>query len=117
MTQSDTPGPAVILLSGGLDSMVLDVLGLDREATLSYLRQRAPSYLDFEGWILEQGGNGLDRAAVDEWNTFVRERQHKDEKRNGILATVGRPDDGMITSAVVLNHIEDWHLAFSDWRR
>ena len=101
---------------GGLDARLLGVLGLDREATVSYLRQTTPSYLDFEAWVLEQSGGSLNRVAVDEWNAFVRGRQHNDEKRTDIHATIGRIDDGTITSAVVLNNIEDWHLAFSEGR-
>ena len=100
----------------GLDARVLDVLRLDRNETVAYLREETPSYLDFESWVLDQNRGGPDQAAVAEWNAFVRQRQHPEEKRKAIHATVGRPDDGKITSAVVLNHIEDWHLAFADLR-
>ena len=49
-----------------------------------------------------------------EWNTFIRNRIHRDEKRIKIHATVGREDDSKLNSAVLLNHIEDWHLAHAD---
>ena len=45
MTQSDIPGPAVILLSGGLDSMVAAALA--RELTLSPTRLREIVKADF----------------------------------------------------------------------
>ena len=99
---------------GGLDAKVLAVLGLDQDATLAYLRDGAPTYLDFEGWVLEQCGGALDRAAVEEWNTSIRARVHPQEAVARIHATVGLENDGSLTSAVVLNHIEDWHLAHAD---
>ncbi len=99
---------------GGLDAKVLAALGLDQDAALAYLRDGTPSYLDFEGWVLEQCGGSLDRAAVEEWNTSIRARVHPQEAMARIHATVGLEDDGSLTSAVILNHIEDWHLAHAD---
>ena len=49
----------------GFDQMVLDGLGLDKDATLAYISDNRPSYTEFEGWILEQKGGSLDQAAVD----------------------------------------------------
>ena len=95
---------------GGLDARVLDVLGLDKEATLAYLRSELPSYLAFENWVLEQSGGKIDRQAADEWNEFVSQRVHNDDKRVDIHAILGRQDDGTLTAAAVLNHVEDWHL-------
>ena len=54
--------------------------------------------------MLEQNGGEIDRDKADEWNTFIRNRSHRDEKRIEIHATVGREDDGTLTSAVLLNH-------------
>ena len=34
--------------SGGLDTSVLEVLDLDKETTLAYLRNNMPNYLEFE---------------------------------------------------------------------
>jgi len=97
--------------SPGLDARVLDALGLDQEATLTFLRGNMPDYLEFEAWVLERKGGELDREAVEEWNRFVFERIHADEVVARIHATIGRENDGTLTSAVVLNHVEDWHLA------
>jgi hypothetical protein len=99
---------------GGLDAKVLATLGLDQEATLAHLRDGTPSYLDFEGWVLDQCGGSLDRAAVGEWNLYIRARVHQPEIVGRIHATIGLENDGSLTSAVVLNHIEDWHLAHAD---
>ncbi|MDA0746657.1 MAG: hypothetical protein O2954_09055 [bacterium] len=99
---------------GGLDARVLNVLKLDRDKTVAFLRNTTPQYLEFEAWVLQENGGQLDRAAIHEWNTFLRNREHTAEKRADIHKTLGSTDNGSLTSAVVLNQIEDWHLAHTD---
>ena len=96
------------MTDNGLDPRVLRALNLDIDATLGYIRKNTPSYLDFEGWVLEQCGGQIPAQAVDEWNDYLCNRIHNDGKRAEIRATVGCDD---LSSAVVLNHIEDWHLS------
>ena len=96
------------MTESGLDPRVLRALNLDIDATLNHIRTNLPSYLEFEGWVLEQCGGQIPTQAVDEWNDYLCNRIHNDAKRAEIRATVGCGD---ISSAVVLNHIEDWHLA------
>ena len=96
------------MTDSGLDPRVLRALNLDIDATLNHIRTNLPSYLEFEGWVLEQCGGQIPAQAVDEWNDYLCNRIHNDAKRAEIRATVGCGD---ISSAVVLNHIEDWHLA------
>lgn len=96
------------MTDNGLDPRVLRALNLDINDTLNYIRENMPSYLEFEGWVLEQCGGQIPAQAVDEWNDYLCNRIHNDAKRAEIRATVGCGD---ISSAVVLNHIEDWHLA------
>ena len=98
----------------GLDPRVLEAADLDVDATLAFIRTNLPSYLEFEAWVLEQNGGEIDRGPVDEWNAFIRSRVHLQDSVQRIHAVVGREDDGSLTSAVVLNHIEDWHLAHAD---
>ena len=97
--------------SGGLDSYVLDVLGLDRDGTLAWLRANAPTYLEFEDWVVEQCGGAIDREAADAWNERVRTRIHtRPEKLAETYGDIGLPDDAGIDSAVVLNSLQDWQL-------
>ncbi len=96
------------MTESGLDPRVLRALNLDIDATLNHIRENLPSYLEFEGWVLEQCGGQIPAQAVDEWNDYLCNRIHNDAKRAEIRATVGCGD---ISSAVVLNHIEDWHFA------
>ena len=60
---------------------------------------------------VEQSGGELDRTAVDEWNQYVRTRDHNEAKQLDIKSTLGRDDVQAITSAAILNHSEDMHLA------
>jgi hypothetical protein len=102
------------MTGGGLDPRVLGVLNLDVDVTLKHIRENLPSYLDFEGWVLDQCGGQLPAQAIDEWNDYLCNRIHKEGKCEDIHATVGRENDGTLTSAIVLNHIDDWHLAHHD---
>ena len=100
--------------SRGLDSHLLEALKLDEAAALGYLRENTPSYLDFEGWVLEQSGGEIDRAAADEWNASIRNRIHNEDIVARIHADLGLENDGTLTSAVILNNIEDWYFAYGD---
>ena len=93
----------------GYDQMVLDGLGLDREATLKFLREKVPTYVQFEQWVLDQKGGRLDPAAVATLNAAIQGYLHADATRAGILSHVGRKDDGAVKDAVRLNALEDWH--------
>jgi len=102
------------MTGGGLDPRVLQILALDIEKTMKHIQTELPSYLDFEGWVLDQCGGNLPTKAVDEWNDYLSNRLHNENKQADITATVGRKNDGSITSAVILNNIEDWHFAHQD---
>ncbi len=92
----------------GFDQMTLDGLGLDREATLRYLKTNVPSYPQFEQWVLEQKGGALDPGQVEQVNAAIRGYVHGDETRREILADAGIEDRGTIRDAVTLNKLEDW---------
>lgn len=94
---------------GGFDQMVLDALGLDKDATLAYINANSPTYPQFEAWILEQSGGSLDADAVAQLNTAVTGYNHDDDTRSSILTASGIADDGSILDAVNLNNLDDWH--------
>ena len=93
----------------GFDQMVLDGLGLDKDATLAYISENLPTYPQFEAWVLEQSGGSLDQAAVDELNAAITGYNHDDDTRGGILGASGIEDDGSILDAVNLNNLDDWY--------
>ena len=44
----------------------------------------------------------------------MRNRIHSNEKIVDIHDTLGLENDGSLTSAVILNHVEDWYFAHAD---
>jgi hypothetical protein len=94
----------------GYDQMMLDALGLDRDATVGYIKSSKPSYPQFEAWIVAQKGGKPDAAAVDAFNGAVRGYIHDEATRKSILDAAGIPDEGKILDAVNLNNLDDWTL-------
>ncbi len=91
----------------GFDQMVLDGLGLDKDATLAYISDNSPTYPQFEAWVSENGN--FDQAAVDELNAAIEGYNHDDDTRGSILGASGIGDDGSILDAVNLNNLDDWY--------
>jgi hypothetical protein len=92
----------------GYDQMVLDGLGIDREAFVSFIATK-PTYAQLESWVIEQSGGSLDAAAVEKLNTAIIGYNHTDEVRTSILGACGIPDEGKILDAINLNNLDDWH--------
>ena len=92
----------------GFDQMVLDGLGLDRDAALGYLKESKPSYAKFESWVLEQRGGSIPDSEVQASNDAIRGYNHDDDTRGSILSAAGIEDDGSILDAIGLNNIDDW---------
>jgi len=91
----------------GFDQMTLDALGLDKEATLAYIRQNKPSYPAFETWVRENGS--FDADAVAKHNAAVEGYIHDDATRAEILQAAGLNDDSCsFRDAVNLNNLDDW---------
>ena len=89
----------------GYDQMMLDAIGLDKEATLGYIQQNKPTYVQFEAWVQQNASN---LAGAQEFNAAVIGYNHDDATREGILNAVGLPGAD-IKDAVNLNNLEDWH--------
>jgi hypothetical protein len=66
--------------SGGLDRMVFEVLGLDKDTTFAYLHENMPTYLDFEAYVVAQKGDTFfkfeQQDAIIRWNASLRARKH-----------------------------------------
>lgn len=93
----------------GYDQMVLDGLGLDRDATLEFIKTKVPTYPEFEKWILEQKGGSLDAEAVSKLNAAITGYIHDDATRKSILDANGITDEGKIKDAINLNNLDDWY--------
>jgi hypothetical protein len=90
----------------GFDQMTLNNLGLDREATIAYVRSAKPTYVQFEAWV-RQNGKHVDPESIEKHNQAVRAYQHKDETVAKMQAALGlsAPE---IRDAVTLNALDDW---------
>ena len=93
----------------GFDQMTLDALGLDREATLEFIRTARPTYPQFEAWIKAQPGVKLDATAIERHNATLRNYLKPDEKRCEILRNNALPEDpAMPKDAIGLNDLDSW---------
>jgi hypothetical protein len=93
----------------GYDQMVIDGLGLKREAVIEHIKSSKPTYPEFEAWVKKQPGVKLDKASAETLNSSIRGYIHADDTRKGILSASGIPDDGnAFRDAVNLNNLDDW---------
>ena len=98
----DYPG-----IGAGYDQMVLDGIGIDKEAFSSFMDSK-PTYPQLEKWVLDQKGGSLDEAAVKTLNASIAGYNHDDSTRKEILDASGIEDDGSILDAINLNNLDDW---------
>ena len=93
---------------GGFDQMVLDGLGIDRDAALAHLRSNKPSYLEFEQWVVGQKGGSISAETIEASNAAILGYNHDGDTVAGICDATGLANDGNVTDAASLNALEDW---------
>ncbi len=93
----------------GFDQMVLDGLGIDRDAALDYLKSNGPTYPEFEQWVVDQNGGSIDQSVIDASNAAISGYDHADDTVAAISAAANTNADHAITDAVTLNALEDWN--------
>lgn len=86
----------------GYDQMMLDAIGLDKDATLAYINENKPTYVQFEAWVKEKASN---LGGAGGFNDAVVGYNHDDATREGILSAVGLPGAD-IRDAVNLNNLK-----------
>ena len=92
----------------GFDAMTCAALGLDEQAVKDFIREKKPSYTEFETWV-KQIGKSLNSEAIEKHNAAVRGYNHDDATRQGITSTCGIADDDKCPKdAVNLNNLDDW---------
>jgi hypothetical protein len=92
----------------GYDQMVIDGLGLKREAVLEYIKTSKPTYCEFEAWV-KKHGTKVDKASIDKLNAAIKGYIHDDETRKGVLSANGLADDASACKdAINLNNLDDW---------
>lgn len=92
----------------GYDQMVIDALGLNRDAVLKFIHESKPTYPQFEAWVQSQPGVKLDAASIKSNNDAILGYIHDDATRKSILDANGIADQGQIKDAVNLNNLDDW---------
>ena len=92
----------------GYDQMVIDGIGLQREAVIDFVKKNKPTYPQFEAWVKKHASK-LDKGSVEKLNAAIRGYIHDDATRKSILGANGLPDDGSAPKdAVNLNNLDDW---------
>jgi hypothetical protein len=91
----------------GYDQMVLDGLGIDRDAFLSFIATK-PTYVQTEAWV-KANATKLNAESIAALNAAITGYIHTDETRAGICEAIGRTDDGTILDAINLNNLDDWN--------
>jgi hypothetical protein len=92
----------------GFDKMVLDGLGLRKEAVTEFISKSRPTYCQFEAWIKDQPGVRLDSASIARLNESIRSYNHDVGTVQAVLGENGLPSDIGIRDAVTLNRTDDW---------
>jgi hypothetical protein len=93
----------------GFDQMVIDGLNLNREAVVSFISEKRPTYPQFEQWVREQPGAKIDKASIEKLNASISGYNHDDATRRAILSPAGLKDDEKAPrDAVNLNQLDDW---------
>jgi hypothetical protein len=93
----------------GYDQMVIDGLGLKRDAVLAFIKDKRPNYTEFEAWVKQQPGVKLDKGNIEKLNASIRGYIHDDSTRKSILSASNLTDDANAPrDAVNLNNLDDW---------
>ncbi len=92
----------------GYDQMVIDGLGMDRDAVIKFVKDSKPTYPQFEAWV-KKNATKLDKASIEKLNAAIRGYNHDDATRKSILDANGLPDDASaFKDAINLNNLDDW---------
>ena len=92
----------------GFDQMVIDGIGLKREAVIDFIKTSKPTYPQFEAWV-KKNATKLDKGSIEKLNSAIRGYIHDDDTRKSVLGANGIPDEaGAAKDAVNLNNLDDW---------
>jgi hypothetical protein len=90
----------------GFDQMTIDALNLDRDAVIAFVKERKPTYVQFEAYVVEKNGGDLSAATIEKHNAAIRGYNHSDELGGKMRAASGLKDTS-VKDAVMLNTLED----------
>jgi hypothetical protein len=90
----------------GFDAMTIAALGLDRDATIAFVKESKPTYLQFEAYVIEKNGGSVPAEAIAKHNAAILGYNHSDELAAKMRAASGLKDES-VKDAVTLNTLED----------
>jgi hypothetical protein len=90
----------------GYDQMTIDALGLDKDKTIAFIKDKNPTYMQFEEYVVSENGGSVPREKIDKHNAAIRGYNHSDELGAKMRAASGIKD-ASVKDAVTLNTIED----------
>jgi hypothetical protein len=90
----------------GFDQMTLDALGLKRDEVIAFVKQKKPTYTQFEAWVVQKAGGSISAEAIKRHNDAITGYNHAPD-----LAASMRSESGVsnasLSDAVSLNMLED----------
>jgi hypothetical protein len=93
----------------GFDAMTCAALGLEEPAVKDYIKQKKPTYPEFEAWV-KKNAKSLNQETIQKHNDAVQGYDHDDETRKGVLSASKLADDAAAPrDAVNLNNLDDWY--------
>jgi hypothetical protein len=90
----------------GFDQMTLSGLGLDKQRVLDYVRDKRPTYMEFEEFVVAENGGAIPKDKVEKHNAAIRGYNHADDLASNMRNASGVKND-KIKDAVTLNTVED----------
>src|SRR5260370_8324546 len=69
----------------GFDQMLLDGLGLKKDAVIDFITKYRPTYCQFEAWLKKQPGTLLDSASIKTLNETIRRYNHAEPTVTSML--------------------------------
>jgi hypothetical protein len=90
----------------GFDQMTLDGLGLDKQRVLDHVRDKRPTYMEFEEFVIAENGGSIPKDKIEKHNAAIRGYNHADDLASNMRNASGVKNE-RIKDAVTLNSIED----------
>jgi hypothetical protein len=90
----------------GFDQMTITALNLDRDEVLAFIRDRKPTYVQFESYVVEKNGGSVPAATIEKHNAAIRGYNHSEELGSQMRSASGLADSS-VKDAVTLNTLED----------
>jgi hypothetical protein len=90
----------------GFDQMTIDALGLKRDDVIAFVRDKKPTYMQFEEYVLQQNGGSLSTDRIEKHNAAIKGYNHAPELGAEMRKASGVANQS-VGDAVTLNTLED----------